>query len=395
MAELARGWPLGARRDAAGAWSPARPGWLVDAAATWLASRLALLALLLFAANLGGFWAHTPAAYINRWDTEWYMRIASTGYATEQSANFFPLLPMLMAGAARLLTLGAPPSPGQLLAAGLVISNLGALAAFCALAALVSREESASVASTAVRLLAASPFAFFFAAAYTEGLFLACAIIAFLAARSGRWWWAVPAGLAAGLLRPTALLLVVPLAWEAWRRAGRHLGKGSEWPSKLAAVAAPLAGIGLYSAYLWLRFGDPLLFVHTQGRYWHHVLWPFWQTIVTAAHNVSQPGAGLAALDLGFALGFLALAIVMVGRLPFACVLYTAGLVLAVLSSPTPREGDIIHSTGRYLLAAFPAFWLVARSVAVRPRLEYALLAMALMLQAGLWVAFLLGGPIY
>ena len=394
MAELARGWPLGARRVAGRAWSPARPAWLVDALAAWLASRLALLALLLFAANLGGFWAHTPAAYINRWDTEWYVRIAGSGYATEQSANFFPLLPLLMAGAARVLTLGAPPSSDQLLAAGLVIANLGALAAFCALAALISREENATVASTAVRLLAASPFAFFFAAAYTEGLFLACAITAFLAARRGRWWWAVPTGLAAGLLRPTAALLVVPLAWEACRRADRQLGKRG-WPSRLAAVVAPLAGIGLYSGYLWRRFGDPLLFVHTQGRYWHHVLWPFWQTIATAAHNISQPGAGLAALDLGFALGFLALAIVMAGRLPFACVLYTVGLVLAVLSSPTPRDGDVIHSTGRYLLAAFPAFWLVARSVAVRPRLEYALLALGLMLQAGLWVAFLLGGPIY
>jgi hypothetical protein len=394
VAEIAHGWPLGARRAAAGSWSRARPAWLIDAAATWFASRLALLALLLFAANLGGFWGHTPAAYIDRWDTEWYVRIASSGYATEQSANFFPLLPLLMAGAARVLTLGAAPSPDQLLVSGLVIANLGALAAFCAMAALVAREESASVASTAVRLLAAFPFAFFFAAAYTEGLFLACSIIAFLAARSGRWWWAVPAGLAAGLLRPTAALLVLPLAWEAWRQANGQL-RLRAWPSRLAAVAAPVAGIGLYSGYLWLRFGDPLLFVHTQGRYWHHVLWPFWQTIATAAHNVSQPGAGLAALDLGFALGFLALVIVMAGRLPFACVLYTAGVVLAVLSSPTPREGDIIHSTGRYLLAAFPAFWLVARSVAVRPRLEYALLALGLMLQAGLWVAFLLGGPIY
>jgi hypothetical protein len=54
-----------------------------------------------------------------------------------------------------------------------------------------------------------------------------------------------------------------------------------------------------------------------------------------------------------------------------------------------------VQSAGRYMLAAFPGFWMVARWVAGRPWLEFSLLAAGLPLQATLLVLFVLGGQIY
>jgi hypothetical protein len=85
----------------------------------------------------------------------------------------------------------------------------------------------------------------------------------------------------------------------------------------------------------------------------------------------------------------------MAGRLPIAYVLFQAALLLAVLSSPIPAWADPITSTGRYMLIAFPSFWLLGRWTALRPRLEQVLVASGFMLQAALAIAFLAGGTVF
>jgi hypothetical protein len=283
----------------------------------------------------------------------------------------------------------------QLVAAGLIVSAVAMLVAFCAFWALVSFEADARTARAAVMLLAAYPFAVFLGAAYTEGPFLAMALVYFLGVRRRRWWAAVAAGLAAGLLRPVAPLLGIALLVEL---ALEVLSRRTELASlkhRLLVAASPFAGTGLYSAYLWLRFGDPFLFLHTQGRYWKHVFaWP-WQTLVLAVEHLSPRHPGLMPVGLALLIVFMALAVGVLIRMRPAYGVFTAGLVLAVLTSPTPAARDVIPSAGRYLLPAFPAFWMAARWVVGRPWLEFTLLAIGLPLQATFTVLFLLGGPIF
>jgi hypothetical protein len=368
------------------------PVWLRTGAAAWIATRLAVLGALA-GAHLVAVYTHRPLN-LDRWDTQWYIAIARNGYASRPSPNFFPLLPLLEAGIGRLLAAGAEPSQAELLAAGLGVSAVATLVAFCALAALVELEADASTAASAVRLLAAYPLAMFLAAAYTDGPFLAAALLYFLGVRSRRWSLAVIAGIAAGLLRPVAPLLGIALLAElavemAWRKTDRETARG-----RLVAIAAPLSGTGLYAGFLWWRFGDPLLFVHTQARYWHHVLiWP-WKTIALMLERLMHPGV-TSALDFGLVVAFGVLAVAALARLRLAYGVLTAGLVLAVLVSPVPSDKDAVQSAGRYLLAAFPAFWMLARWVVGRPWLEFALVAAGFPLQAALLVLFVLGGPIY
>jgi hypothetical protein len=368
------------------------PGWLRIGGSTWLGTRLVLGAAVTGAYCVGHFvHVHLSA---NRWDTVWYIDIAQHGYVDPQTPNFFPLLPILQAGIGRVLAGGRVPSHADVLAAGLGVSALATFVAFCALAALVQLEEDERTAGAAVRLLAAYPLAMFLAAAYTDASFLAVTLIFFLCVRTRLWWVAALAGLAAGLLRPVApvlsLALLAELALEvARRRTDRATVKG-----RLLASAGPLAGTGLFAAYLWWRFGDPLRFVHTQTHYWNHVAtWP-WVTLADAATKMLHPDVYLV-LDFSLVIAFGALSLLMLVRMRPVYGFLTGGLVLAILVSPQPDHKDVVQSAGRYLLAAFPAFWMVARWVKTRPWLEYALVATGFTLQASLAVLFLLGGQIY
>ncbi|HKC19172.1 MAG TPA: hypothetical protein VKE27_06020 [Candidatus Dormibacteraeota bacterium] len=360
--------------------------------AAWLASRLALGGALTGAYLVASYF-HRHLS-LDQWDTKWYIGIAQHGYSTAPSANFFPLLPLLMAGIGRVIAGGREPSHGELLAAGVGVGAIATLIAFCALAALVELEADTRTAAATVRLLAAYPLAMFLAAAYTDAPFLAAAVLFFLGVRTRRWWAAAAAGVTAGLLRPVAAVLTIALLAElvielALRRTDYATVKG-----RLVASASPLVGTGIYAAYLLWRFGDPLLFVHTQTRYWHHVLtWP-WQTLAYTIHRMFHPGV-MIGLDLGLVIAFGALAVVILTRMRPAYGLLTGGLVLAVLISPQPSDKDAVQSAGRYMLAAFPAFWMAARWVVDRPWLEYALVAAGFSFQAALAVLFVLGGQIY
>lgn len=366
--------------------------WLRIGGATWVATRLAFAGILAGSHLLAAFTHRTVS--LDRWDTRWYIEVAAHGYALAPSPNFFPLLPLLESGIGRLLAGGADPSRADLLAAGLGVSAVSSLVAFCALAALVELEADARTAASAVRLLAAYPLAMFLAVAYSDAPFLAAALLFFLGVRTRRWGVAAVAGIAAGLLRPLGPLLGLALLAElavefAMRRVDRATLKG-----RLFASAGPLVGTGLYATYLWWRFGDPLRFVHTQSRYWHHVTtWP-WQTFAVMVERMVHPGV-MISLDFGLLLAAAVLAVVAFMRARPAYGFLMAGVVIAVLSSPMPADKDAIQSAGRYLFAAFPVFWMAARWVVGRPWLEFSLLAAGFPLQATLAVLFVLGGPIY
>ncbi len=367
--------------------------WLRTGVAAWLATRLAIVSALAGSRLIEGYTHH--AISLDRWDTKSYIAIAGHGYATVTSPNFFPLVPLLDAVIGKVIAGGRQPTPTDLLAAGLVVSAIATLVAFCALAALIEHEDAnTATAGVAVRLLAAYPLAFFLAAAYTDGPFLAAALLYFLGVRTHRWWAAAGAGVAAGLLRPVGSLLAIALLAElgfevVMRRVDQATLKG-----RLVAIASPLIGTGLYAAFLWWRFGDPLLFAHTQSHYFGHIFaWP-WQTLALEVERLAHPGV-MSVMDFGLVLLFGALTVAVLLRMRPAYGVLTAGLLLAVLISPVPGHKDAVQSAGRYLLAAFPVFWMAARWVAGRPWLEFALIAAGFPLQAALAVLFVIGGPIY
>jgi len=253
-----------------------------------------------------------------------------------------------------------------------------------------------------VLVAAAFPFAFFFAAAYTEGPFLAAAVFTLYFARRGEWKWAAVAGFVAGLTRPTALALVLPLAWEYGRQHGWWEWRGHtrfKLPTALEALtvvgAAPVA-IALYSVFLWQRFGTPWIWVKVQAAEWHRQAMPIWLTAAELGRRlVTFPlfSGAEAQLLLNLLPLLLCLLIILVAlrQMPFAFVLYTLGLCYLAVSSPILGKDELIESTGRFLTVAIPVFLILARWMQRWPVVGHTWVSAGLFVQAVLMMGFFAG----
>jgi len=326
-----------------------------------------------------------------RWDTDFYHQIATVGYRWDPSAFlhqnvvFFPLYPLLMRWGGALLG-------GHPLLAGTVIS----LAAFAGAIALLYRmtvlELGEEKAWPVILLLSTYPFALFYSVVYTESLFLFLTVGAFYAMRRRYLLLAALAGFAAGLTRPNGFWLAVPLLWLATRgaegRGGRGGRGGRDVPAILAALA-PLAGVAIFSAYLSVRFGDALAWMHGQAAWGMPLLGrgPAPDPVRTAedlrlkASEVIVYAGDITAFFLA------ATSILPVARRVGAAY----GLWIAINIFP-PVAAHLFISLGRFTSVLFPLFFWLALVV---PRRRVAWLAgVFAVCQAILAVCFFLWRPV-
>ena len=300
------------------------------------------------------YWAH--------WDGAWYSEIATDGYGERAptSTAFFPLYPMLM----RLgVSLGGGPALW-----GVMISLLAIPAALFFLYRIAERLYDQRTARAATLALAFFPTAFFLNAVYSEALFLALSTGAVWAALVRRnLLLAGLLGALAAATRNLGVILLVPLFVE-WLRYRREFGLRG-----LAGVALVPAGLLAYAAFLWGRFGDPLVFASQQDEYWGRELTnPFttlgdaWQAAADGARYLSDPEtlflnpSATPALEasntLNFAFLVIFLAILAIGfvALPPGLSFYTLFVVLLPVLTPAPSFP--LMSLPRFMLAAFPVF---------------------------------------
>jgi len=263
------------------------------AAGVWLATRVAYVIYTYVVLAFGNTTAPRAQAFLQSWnqfDTRWFLLISQVGYSTPVSSAFFPLYPTLIGlVTAALGDAQGPVSPafdGVRLLVAFGIANAATLLAFIGLALLAAHEyREEAVARAAVWVLASYPFAFFLAAPYSDGPFLAAAVFVLYFARRGSWKWAALAAFLAGLTRPTAVTLVLPLAWEFGRQHGwwssavlrDWRGHLKDLPGGLLVVAAAPLALALYGVFLWQRFGTPLVWFNVQGSYWHRAAIPHWR----------------------------------------------------------------------------------------------------------------------
>lgn len=173
-----------------------------------------------------------------RWDTRYYMSIASAGYsATDGTTTFHPLFPWL---ARPFALLGGPPVICLLL-----VSSCATLALYLMFQRLASLDHNSVKARTATFLFAFWPVSYVLYLPYSESLWLLFAVLCFLYARQDRWWPAGVAGALATLTRQQGLFLLAPLAWELFAAQGydfKHTLK--RWRSWLPFLLIPAAYLG-------------------------------------------------------------------------------------------------------------------------------------------------------
>ena len=339
--------------------------------AAWsvLTVALASAAMSLPATTTNSWIAYADAPPLARWDAVWYRSIAVNGYrydpaVRENNVGFYPLYAVLAAGASRALHT-------PLLPTGIALSLLFLGAALLLVADLFAEWGGPAAALFGVAALLLYPTAFFFAAFYTESLFLLLVAAALWGARRGHWGLAAAAGFAASLTRFNGFLLAPALAAHALRlpRAG---GPASR-TAPLAAAAATLAGAAVYPLYLWRRWGDPLLYVHSKAAGWAQHPSPVWvlarDSWRAVLWHVRAPGSGgkiMLFLEVFSTILFLVLTVAVFRRGLLPEGVYVAGTLALLLFSGTL---DGIH---RYVLVLFPCFLPLAGVLRARPALGFA-----------------------
>ena len=323
----------------------------------WLVSRVVVLAALLTAWLIP---KHRNASLLS-WDASWYDSIAVHGYAAspDGAVRFFPVLPLLARWSAAVFF--APP--GVLL---VVIANAAALL-YLALARRVALEVGldAPVADAVPAVVALAPAGFVLVMGYTEPLFGVLLCVVLLSARRGRWLPCAIAGLMAGGLRPTGILLCLPVAIEACR--GLRAVTPAGLAGRLAATCAPAAGLGLYLGWAWRAYGDPLAPLRAQtvpGLRGAVLVDPIGTLAAACTLFTGHPGWIL--LRVLWIAVALALLVVSARRLPASFTAFAAAtLFLAVTASN-------FSSFERYACSALPLLLAAATVLVARPRLRLA-----------------------
>lgn len=303
-----------------------------------------------------------------------YLQIARDGYANEFTQAFFPLYPLLL----RVID---SQTIRYLLIEGLIISNACFLIGLIFFFKLVSENYDKKIAFWALIFLLTFPTSFYFGAVYTEGLFFALTMAAFYLTHKNRILWASLAGLFASATRLIGVLLAPSLYFT------------TNIKKKYFVFLIPL-GLIFYMLFLYINFGNPLLFLTSQeifgqGRTSTSIVLP--PQVLYRYLKILITSSGLPLFNAVFEL--LATLFAFLLLLLNLKVLKREWLIFSLSSLLVPALTGTLTSMPRYALVAFPIFITLA-NLKSNP-LKWALAAIFLILlfctttlfTQGYWVA--------
>ena len=308
-----------------------------------------------------------------RWDAGWYLQLAREGYeytprvgpAGQQNIVFFPAFPLTVRTVALLLGNNHPAYVFGATAVSLLLFVLGMTYLYHLAREFLTPDESA----TALWMLAAYPFALFYGAIYTESLFLVGTAGAFYHFRRDELGRAALWGLAVGLTRPNGFFLCVPLGICALERSwfeGRRLT-----PAAIAAAAAPVGGVLLYSLYIWQLTGNPLAWAAGHAA-WGRTYKGLSHLVTDRYRIITESGIpaylGHEPYDFLNAVGVI---FVLAAVWPLArrfSLAYAAFILINILP---PLSAGGLMSAGRFSSVLFPAFLWFASAVPAPHRMGW------------------------
>lgn len=307
------------------------------------------------------------------WDCGWYTRIATEGYATYQSAAFWPLFPWL----GRLVHWVTGFSHERSL---ILVANVTGLLALVVVHEIFKRLEGEAVARVGVSLLVFWPFSFFQATGLAESpMILLTALTVWLA--MGQRYFGAGVALGLGILARhlsgfAGLGMVVELLRNPELRAAPR-----RYLTKLPALTVPFVIAAVYPFLLWREHGDPLAFVRARA------LWGQWSYMSLWTHftKTREPQVDVAIFfSIVLLVGTVAL---LFRRRWWTLAAFAVPLMAAVWALN-------VASLGRYAASIWPVYLPLAVWLARRPGLEGPIIGMLAMTQAMLLYLFVHNFPV-
>ena len=339
-----------------------------------MASRLVVLAGAVFAAVVlrdpgAGPWPGIPGPQVgvlralSRWDSAWYLDIASHGYhhspsnpiGSDAVYAFFPLFAWVV----RVVSWITFTSP---LVAGLTLAVVFGGVATVFVYMLVDDTYGVVAARRAAALFCFFPGAFVLSMAYAESLMLALATGALLAYARRRWVTAGALGALAVITRPNASVLIIAFLWCAVVAVRRGDSR-----RQFIVPAVTAAGLAFIVLYLWIDTGHLFQWIRVEHQTWNDHLGISLQALHRFIDFVTSGPIGVHEAQLndlvwagGWVIGLIGAWLLVRSRLQLVLKVYgAAAFVFACLSynvGPRPR----------LLVSAFPV--VIAFAVTIRGR---------------------------
>lgn len=326
-----------------------------------------------------------------RWDAEWYRTIVREGYVyfpgVQSSVAFWPTYPLVV----KAFSWAFP----SIYITGTVVTAVCGAASVVVLRRWSLEFVGRAVALTAVLVLCVYPYSWYlYGAVYSDALWLATAIGAFLLVERDRTFWAGLLGILVTAGRPAGLVVALALVLRVIER--RNEAKGAEGvralldPRSLTRRDLPIllswAGVGAWCIYLWTRFGDPMLFLSVEEE-WGQAAGPstwfkfrIFDELVHRTFAWSTIGHVVSGVIVFAAIALLPR---VKRRFGWSYTFYCAGLI----ALPLLGTKDFF-SAGRYLLGVFPCAVVLAELLVARPRLRRVLLPASFLVLLAMAVAY-------
>lgn len=325
---------------------------------------------------------HGLRYYLDGWsqfDGPEYQRIAAEGYSyvvgERSNIVWFPLYPTLLRFMERLV--------GDYLLAGIAVAILAGLWAVVVYWRWLDQRGLAGRSRLlAFLVLALYPYGWYlYGVVHSDALFLALLVSAFLLAERRHLVLAGAVAALATATRPTGMALIPAIIvfgltqdgvlsvpeGAAGLRARFALPTVLDRTKLRAATFGPwlsVLGLGTWMAYLGIRWGDPIAFINNQ-RVYHPGDLPLLKRafVVRWLHYGDDPLNAWTITGQGLVL------LLVICCIPAVCRRFgfAYGLFLAVLVAIPTFSTEDFMGTGRYLLAAFPAYALLGERLADRP----------------------------
>jgi len=320
-----------------------------------------------------------------KFDSGWYLSIMEWGYGPPpppgkpSSHAFFPLYPLTAKVLRDTFALDG-------FHAGLIVTYFCFFLAMSLFWKEGKERLGEAGAWNATLFLLLFPTSFFFAAVYSESMFLLFALLAFRDARRGSVQRAALWGVLLGLARASAVVVAPALFFAAleWRPPGQEPRALAPRLSRALLLAAiPVATVFLWAWGIGIVNHEPGLFfrsMHAWNRGTTSLkgLADWFALLTTRFANAEWKGKPTILLDYGVAAVFAAIAVFQLVRKRWADAVWT-GSAIAL-----PITTGLSDGIPRYLVVVYPAYFAMAEALQGhrRARLAWWIISGALLLAA-------------